>query len=355
MDIKDRAKRMLMRIAIHYIEGVPGGFNSGWIGACKELGCEVKLVNAYDSDIMDQLRDCDAFMWHWNPADNLFAKQLIASIESMGIPVFPDVHTCWHFDDKVGQKYLFEALGIPAAKAWVFYDKNAALEWAADTSWPKVFKLRGGAGAVNVKLLHSFREAKRQIGIMFGKGCPPATAFSDFKTKFRKHKRNGSLLQTAFRTLPSAIWRLINRKRAGNDRGYVYFQEFIPDNSFDIRVVVVGDKAFAIRRNCRPGDFRASGSGEIQYAKDLIPIECVRIAFKAAKKMKMQSAAFDFVKAGGSQWQIVEVSYGYSPRAYDDCDGFWTDDLVWHDERVLFEKWMVEMIVKCSNANIVRG
>ena len=32
------------------------------------------------------------------------------ALEHKGIKVFPDSKTCWHFDDKVGQKYLFEEL-----------------------------------------------------------------------------------------------------------------------------------------------------------------------------------------------------------------------------------------------------
>ena len=39
-------------------------------------------------------------------------------------------------------------------------------------------------------------------------------------------------------------------------RGYVYFQDFIPDNQFDTRVTVIGNRAFAFIRKVRPGDFR---------------------------------------------------------------------------------------------------
>src|SRR5690606_41519867 len=60
----------------------------------------------------------------------LFARQLIASLEEMGIHVFPDLNTCWHYDDKVGQKYLLEAIGAPLVPTHIFYDRAAALAWA---------------------------------------------------------------------------------------------------------------------------------------------------------------------------------------------------------------------------------
>ena len=63
----------------------------------------------------------------------------------------------------------------------------------------------------------------------------------------------------------------------GNEKGYIYFQEFIPDNDFDIRVIVIGDKAFAIKRMVRENDFRASGSGSILYEKEHFTDETIRI------------------------------------------------------------------------------
>ena len=44
------------------------------------------------------------------------------------------------------------------------------------------------------------------------------------------------------------------------EKGYVYFQDFIPNNDTDTRIVVIGDKIIGERRGVRNGDFRASGS-----------------------------------------------------------------------------------------------
>lgn len=94
-----------MKIAIHHTDSY-GFFSGRWINYCINNNIEYKLVCAYDSNIVEQLKDCDAFMWHhsnYNFTDILFAKQLVASLETRGMKVFPNNNTAWHFDDNVGE------------------------------------------------------------------------------------------------------------------------------------------------------------------------------------------------------------------------------------------------------------
>ena len=112
-----------MKIAIHSRKG---GFSKVWIDYCESNNISYKLVNCFASDIIQQLNDCDGLMWHWShydPEAVLFSRQLTYSLEHAGKKVFPDSHTCWHFDDKVGQKYMFEAINAPLVPTYVFYDK----------------------------------------------------------------------------------------------------------------------------------------------------------------------------------------------------------------------------------------
>ena len=113
-----------MKIGIHHTKGL---FSEHWIDYCKAEQIPYKLVNCYANDIIEQLADCDALMWHFHhasPKDFLFAKQLLYSLQASGKKVFPDYNTIWHFDDKVGQKYLLEAIDAPLAPSYVFYRKK---------------------------------------------------------------------------------------------------------------------------------------------------------------------------------------------------------------------------------------
>ena len=95
-----------MKIAIHHREG---SFSERWIEVCKEKGIAYKLVNAFDSNIIEQVKDCDVFMWHHHHAsfeDVISAKKILSALEQSGKKVFPNFNTGWHFDDKVAQTYL---------------------------------------------------------------------------------------------------------------------------------------------------------------------------------------------------------------------------------------------------------
>ncbi len=64
-------------------------------------------------------------MWrhhHAHYKDVLTAKRIIFTVESAGMKVFSDFKIGWHFDDKVAQKYLFEAIGGPLVPSYIFYD-----------------------------------------------------------------------------------------------------------------------------------------------------------------------------------------------------------------------------------------
>ena len=114
----------------------------------------------------------------------------------------------------------------------------------------------------------------------------------------------------------------------------MYFQDFLDGNSFDTRVTIIGDRAFAFTRDVRPGDFRASGSGRVVYDGRRIHPECVKIAFEVTRRVGSQSMAFDFVMDGGGAPRIAEVSYCYDARAVYDCAGHWDARLVWHEGHV---------------------
>lgn len=324
-----------------------GSFKSRWIKYCEENGIPYRIVDFYSPGIIEQLKDCKAVMWHFShesPKDFLFAKQLLFSLHQGGIKVFPDFNTSWHFDDKIGQKYLLEALDIPFAPAYVFYEKKLAIAWTRNTTFPKVFKLRGGAGSVNVKKVNSREEANKLINKAFGRGFKHSSLvpFSEMVARFKVGKTSLlSVIKSCIRIFISTDF----SKIYGRARGYIYFQDFIPGNDHDIRVIVIGDKAFAIKRMVRKNDFRASGSGNILYNRNLINEGDIRLAFEINGKLKSQCTAMDFVYYNG-QPKIVEISYGFSPEGYDPCPGYWDKNLNWHEGKFDPYGWMVEEVLK---------
>lgn len=334
-----------MKIAIHHNKG---SFSDRWIAYCEEKQIDYKLVDCYHTDIIEQLKDCDALMWHFdqsNYKDMLFARQLLYSVKLMGKKVFPDFNTCWHFDDKVGQKYLLEAVGAPFISSYVFYTEQEALVWAQSNSFPKVFKLRGGAGSMNVKLVKNKRVVRKYIHKAFHHGYPVYDRWSNFKERLRKYKEGKDSFVGILKGLGRLVIPTQLAKMQSPEKGYVYFQDFIPDNRFDIRVIVIGDKAFAIKRMVRKNDFRASGSGNIKYEREEFDERCVRIAFDANKKLESQCIAYDFVFDSHGQPFIVEISYGFVVKVYDPCAGYWDKDMNWHAGAFNPQEWIIRDLI----------
>lgn len=325
-------RKQNFKIAIHSRNG---SFSDRWIEYCGLGNIPFGMVDCNESDIMLQLASFDALLWHWDHNDvraSLFARQLIRSLEQMGMSVFPDTSTCWHYDDKVGQKYLLESINAPLVPCYVFYDREKAIDWIHRADFPKVFKLRGGAGSSNVRLIRDRSTALKICKKAFGKGFVKYPGyFADFQTKMDQVRQKGNYLEKVLR-IPSTMGNIARRNwMSSMEKGYVYFQEFVPDNDHDTRITVIGKRAFAFRRMVRKNDFRASGSGVINHDPSKVDLECVRIAFETAGKLRSQSMAFDFVRGSNSDPQIVEISYCYSAPAVYDCPGHWDSDLNWNE------------------------
>jgi len=348
----DRVINFFKKRNIYYNKDKDVSFSTRWIDYCQQAGIQYKVVNCFESNIVSQLEDCDLLMWHFfqhNYKDTLIAKQLLFSLEQAGKKVFPDFNTCWHYDDKLGQKYLLEGISAPLVPTYIFYEKEDALTWAKNTTYPKVFKLRGGAGSANVRLVKGKKEAFKLIKTAFSRGFPQLDRWENFKEKTRKIKIGK---ENIFIGLTKGIYRLFASssysKLKGNEKGYVYFQDFITDNDSDTRINIIGDKAFAIKRMVRVGDFRASGSGIIKYAKDEIDTRCINIAFAISEKLKFQCMTYDFVFEKNDEPLLVEISYAFDPHGYSACPGYWDKYLKFHDGTFNPYGWMVEnLMAKC--------
>jgi hypothetical protein len=333
-------------IAVHNSQR---GFHPRWIEYIRQENIAYKLVDCYSNDIINQLEDCSILMWHHHhadPRDVLFAKQLLCSLEQAGKIVFPNFCTSWHFDDKLGQKYLLEGIKAPIVPSYVFYSRKDALRWIETTTFPKVFKTRKGAGSANVQLVKSLGQAKNLINRSFTEGVKLYDPWSNLQERWRKYKLGRTTLYDLLKGVGRLIYEPEYSHILGREKGYVYFQDFIPFNSFDIRIIVIDGKAFGLKRMVRANDFRASGSGDFKYAREEIDERCVRIAIDICHKLNAQCLAFDFIYDVADQPKVIEVSYGFVKEVYDPCPGFWNEDLKWIDGSFNPYGWMVDCVAK---------
>ena len=340
-------------IAIHHsnITNIKDSFSSRWIDYCKNNRIEFKVVDCYSSDIIKELSGVKVLLWHAYLRDEgsyLFATNLIRAIEKLGINCYPNLSTYITYDNKIGQKYLFEALNIPSIPTKIFYNRQSALNAVENAKYPFIFKLSSGAGSNNVIKVNDKRHAKKLVLRLFGKGMPAINRGAIIRDRVKFLKQNwsinnllallGSVLRIIF---PSKL-----EKSTPKISGYFYMQEFVENNKWDSRLIVIADKCFAVRRNCRPGDFRASGSGNPSYDIGNFPKEMIEIAFQSASKLGMQSVAFDFIKDKG-EYVIIEISYCFVLGSfYDNCHGFWDRNLDFHNQKIDPQKFIIEELLK---------
>jgi hypothetical protein len=292
-------------------------------------------MDSNDPDFWDQLKEVDCFIYKWVQYDT--SRQRALSI----IPViekefhtkcFPDNITSWHFDDKVRQYYLMKSKGFPMTESYIFWDENKAMEWAETAELPVIYKLKGGAGSRNVQKIRQKKELKRLIKANFGPGVKDGfvPGYHTFLEKtIKKLKRWAYIKSSAIKgvELPYRFY----QPNWNKHKGYIYFQKFNAGNTFDTRITTIGDRAFAFRRINRPNDFRASGSGNINYELDKIDMRCVKKALEVSKHFGFQTMTYDFLFTENNEIEFCEISYNYNDRAVYNCAGYWDEELNWHE------------------------
>lgn len=304
----------------------PDASSPRWTRLLKDAGHHVQTVDVHRADILDQIRGCDGFMWRHGhlPQHRQIARRLLPVIEKdLGIEVYPNQKTCWSYDDKISQYYLLTALQVPMPKTWVWFDCEQAMNWIETATYPLVIKLWTGTASQNVSMINNSTEAKKWIRRLFTHGVANIKEFSDppLKALCKRLRRSAQILHKG--SSYNRPWEL--------HKNYILAQEFIEGNAFDTRVVVIGNRAFAKRRFNRPGDFRASGSANVDRDPAKIDINAIILAFQTAQRLQTQSLALDILRRGDENL-VIEISYTYPSWAQHDCPGHWKmteDGVVW--------------------------
>lgn len=313
-----------------------GNWNIQFIRYCEEKGISYEVLNCYDSEIINKIDAFSALVWpiqNYVISDMLESRTILRIAEEKGLNVFPNIKTSWHFDDKVAEMYLFQSLGAPIPKSWIFYTLEDSLSFLNNKSYPIIAKLRTGSGSNNVKLLKNKRESFKYSKRMFSKGYDASPSLLYKAYSKAQSSRSMKIALGRIKKIPE----FLNTKRHANklpiEKGYTYFQELIPNDGYDIKVVVVGDKLSYFVRKVRKGDFRASGGGDFFYDKKYITKEIIDIAFNISNRAGLQCVGFDFVVDNMTNSPlIIEMCYGFDWEAILAAEGYWTSDGEWHDK-----------------------
>jgi len=276
-----------------------------------------EVINLDRHDWRQLVIPFDIVIWkpaYMGPRTASHLKEKIYFLERyMGKIVVPNFNTIWHFESKVAQSYLIGQYNIASPATIVSFDYNDSIECLKSESMPLVFKLSHGAASQNVKLVRSKEEATRVIEQVFFQQLWDAS-------KAKYHSRLQQLVTVMFK---SWFWTKVRRKLLNDERvGVVYWQKFIPENSADLRITAIGDRyAFGFWRNNRPNDFRASGSGRIDYER-AVPEAALKYCIDLNHRFGFDSMAYDLLFREGN-FVITEISYAYLDTAIYKTQGYY--------------------------------
>lgn len=295
-------------------------FSRRWIELARKQGIDTVPVDVFSDDAIKQIGQCDAFMWRYPSSAHprAYAKRLMYAVEAgLRMPVFPSLKSTWYYENKIAQHCFFQAAGIPHAKTDVLWTRQAATRFCEHAVYPFVFKLEGGHQSANVRLVRNRDEAMFHVDEMFSHGL--------VSLAYRPASRPRLLLRRLRAAAETARDRFPYASTAETELqyGYFYAQEFLPKNTFETSVVIIGNRAFAARRFTCPGDFRTRGSsGRMDWNPEKIGEDDIRLAFRVACKLGSETVAVDILHRGAEP-VIVELTVNYASWVVRQCPGHW--------------------------------
>ncbi len=300
-----------------------------------------RILDPNSYTLLDELRECTHLLFRHSQGDtDLKIYETIFTIahRMYGIKCLPDFESCWQYEDKIKEYYLLKSHGFPIIESRVFWNIEHADAFLSEAQFPIVAKLPKGAASINVVIVNSPDEGRAINNQVFTRGVRAGRLNS--KSNLASFSKAGLT-----RYGKTALRHFLIDAGIMKDKSYypewqiqkdaILYQKFLPNNSYDQRIVVIGNRAFGARRFVRKNDFRASGSGNFDLDPLKIDPRCIEISFSVSRKLNFSTMAYDFIYDEDKQPYINEFGYSFADYIFRDCPGYWDEKLSWHEGK----KW----------------
>lgn len=248
-----------------------------------------EYYNPLLSNWMKEAQRFDLIVWNTSsdPSTQEIAEGKIYILEQMGKTCLPSYDEVWSYENKIRANYLYDLHDLPSIPTFISHSKSETLDYLAKAKFPIISKITTGSSSYGVDKIDNLNEAKKLVDQVFS-----------YKGK-----------ETYFKYT--------------NQKEYVYFQDFIEDATYDLRIMCVGEDLFGYYRYPNKGDFRASGAGN--YQKKKIPVDALELAYQVYKAFGSNFLATDFVYSEKTkQFLIIESSVFIG---VDSCEQLAIDDV----------------------------
>ena len=199
-----------------------------------------------------------------------FRRKYYVLEKFLGKRCFPSPDYVNLYEDKFLEASLAEIYDLPFIKTYTAHNEANALTLIETLQYPVVSKVNPSSGSMGVELVRTKKDARRIVKQAFSR-----LGRSTYSNHFRQ-------------------------------KNYIYFQEFIPNDGHDIRVIVIGNCVFGYYRKVLDGDFRASGMNLVEMRD--IPEEAMKMALRVNECIKSPMLAVDMLHALNGNYYVIEYS-----------------------------------------------
>lgn len=309
---------------------------------------DYKIIDPNSLSLIEDLKECTHLLFQHTQGDTdglIYDSIYNIACNVLNINCYPNYQTYWPYENKIKEYYLLKSNDFPVIPTRVFWNFEHAEKYLGEVKYPIICKLPKGAGSSNVVLIESYKSGKKIINQVFGRGAKTHKMKSKSNllslSKIGWYNYGKILLKTQLLSIG-----LLKEKNEYPEwqiqKDAILFQKYLPGNTFDTRVTVIGKRAFAFRRFVREDDFRASGSGKIDVGSNKIDKRCLEIAFDVCRKINFNCMAFDFIFDEEKNPKISEISYCFVDYFLFDCPGYWDDNLNWHEGHFWPQQFQLE-------------
>jgi glutathione synthase/RimK-type ligase-like ATP-grasp enzyme len=305
------------------------------------------IIDPNSYSLIDDLKACTHLIFRHSQGDT--DAQLYDLIYNMAkrlkVKCMPEYDTFWAYENKVREYYMLKMNGFPIVESRIFWNSGPATEYLKSAKYPFIAKLSKGAGSENVVMVKSFDEAEKIVKQVFHRGVKKKGLKNGTNLKGFSHRKFFEYSKAKIRK--ALIYAGLYKDKTAYpewqiQKDSVIFQKFLPGNSYDTRITIIGKRAFGFRRSVRKNDFRASGSGIVNYDPSKIDLQFVRIAFEISRKLNFTTMAYDCIYDENRLPFINEISYCFVADNLHKCPGYWDEHLLWHEGRQWPQYYQIE-------------
>ena len=322
-------------------------------------GIPFTLINPNSSTILDDIRKCTHLLFRHSQGDtDMLIYDAIFHIAHniLQIECYPNFETYWPYENKIKEYLLLKSQGFPIIDSEIFWTHDQASDFIGKTDFPIVAKLPKGAGSSNVVIIKSRKEGQVIINQVFKKGVKPHSIRSRSNLASLSKVGIYQFGRTRLRSILISLQVIKDQTEYPEwqlQKDSILLQKYLPDNTYDTRVTIIGNRAFAFRRFVRKNDFRASGSGNFNLDPDKIDTRCLEIAFAISRRLNFVTMAYDFIYDENKYPFINEISYCFVDEIVRSCPGYWDETLSWHEGQNWPQYFQLKDFLKIDNLKTI--